>query len=119
MSSQESQSETLSVENAEMTEASSEEPHGEEVPEQPEFNQEEPIEEADVMSSQESQSETLSVENAEMTEASSEEPQVVFEEKNEDALIEDDQKIEQLEKEISSLQYQIMSLQMENESLKE
>ena len=54
--------------------------------------------EADVMSSQESQSETLSVENAEMTEASSEEPQVVFEEKNEDALIEDDQKIEQLEK---------------------
>ena len=119
MSSQESQSETLSVENAEMTEASSEEPHGEEVPEQPEFNQEEPIEEADVMSSQESQSETLSVENAEMTEASSEEPQVVFEEKNEDALIEDDQKIEQLEKEISSLQYQIMSLQMENESLKD
>ena len=92
---------------------------GEEVPEQPEFNQEEPIEEADVMSSQESQSETLSVENAEMTEASSEEPQVVFEEKNEDALIEDDQKIEQLEKEISSLQYQIMSLQMENESLKD
>ena len=92
---------------------------GEEVPEQPEFIQEEPIEEADVMSSQESQSETLSVENAEMTEASSEEPQVVFEEKNEDALIEDDQKIEQLEKEISSLQYQIMSLQMENESLKD
>ncbi len=119
MSSQESQSETLSVENAEMTEASSEEPHGEEVPEQPEFIQEEPIEEADVMSSQESQSETLSVENAEMTEASSEEPQVVFEEKNEDALIGDDQKIEQLEKEISSLQYQIMSLQMENESLKD
>ena len=92
---------------------------GEEVPEQPEFIQEEPIEEADVMSSQESQSETLSVENAEMTKASSEEPQVVFEEKNEDALIEDDQKIEQLEKEISSLQYQIMSLQMENESLKD
>ena len=92
---------------------------GEEVPEQPEFIQEEPIEEADVMSSQESQSETLSVENAEMTEASSEEPQVVFEEKNEDALIGDDQKIEQLEKEISSLQYQIMSLQMENESLKD
>ncbi len=92
---------------------------GEEVPEQPEFIQEEPIEEVDAMSSQESQSETLSVENAEMTEASSEEPQVVFEEKNEDALIEDDQKIEQLEKEISSLQYQIMSLQMENESLKD
>ena len=92
---------------------------GEEVPEQPEFIQEKPIEEADVMSSQESQSETLSVENAEMTEASSEEPQVVFEEKNEDALIGDDQKIEQLEKEISSLQYQIMSLQMENESLKD
>ena len=92
---------------------------GEEVPEQPEFIQEEPIEEADVMSGQESQSETLSVENAEMTKASSEEPQVVFEEKNEDALIEDDQKIEQLEKEISSLQYQIMSLQMENESLKD
>lgn len=92
---------------------------GEEVPEQPEFIQEEPIEEVDAMSSQESQSETLSVENAEMTKASSEEPQVVFEEKNEDALIEDDQKIEQLEKEISSLQYQIMSLQMENESLKD
>ena len=92
---------------------------GEEVAEQPELIQEEPSEEVEAMSSQESQSETLSVENAEMTEASSEEPQVVFEEKNEDALIEDDQKIEQLEKEISSLQYQIMSLQMENESLKD
>lgn len=44
---------------------------------------------------------------------------VVFEEKNEDALMIDDQKIEQLEKEISGLQYQIMSLQMENESLKD
>ena len=92
---------------------------GEEVPEQPEFIQEEPIEEVDAMSSQESQSETLSVENAEMTEVSSEEPHGEDEEKNEDALIEDDQKIEQLEKEISSLQYQIMSLQMENESLKD
>lgn len=68
---------------------------------------------------EESHTQLDDMESVHEEEASQESTPVVFEEKNEDALIVDDQKIAQLEKEISGLQYQIMTLQMENESLKD